>query len=954
MTELPSSKIQASVSGAGSFDFYQDHIVTVSEEGYFKYFEINPKVEDGSVDKLKLTKNVAVSKDTSAIASNGKDIIVYGGRSKKVQTVFREKFDRPTKVAETINSVHRVIFSKAKVVLICTEANDMQLYWIEAEKCTKLTPSHEGIVLNGDVDPTGEFIATTGCDGMLHVCKLNLDPEKLELVTMQEISRKTTFGDNQQLQVAWSPDGQVLAIAGETSLRVMSRDNLQEIKTITDISHDNNISQLCWINSNILVTVDIQSILKVWNFDTNTLVYTLSHENDITCVKYSSDLKCLAFFDSEGALTVSTKDFVAEKELRSTEKKINNLGINQSVTKFDRELEELVDDDDDDKASKPKGDVDMKDDAQLENQKESQPYYTAKSRFDEDAYDKPENDFGLLIGARPQIPIMPGRALEPEDPSYKLLCWNFIGSVAIREEMGLNCIEIEFADKTFHKNLITDDDIKAEMATLSHNGALIASRGEEVDLDQYEDDTDDMKYISQIKFIPFTSWNSIKTWSFDLPKGENADCVAVGTTWCAVATDANYIRFFSLEGSQTFIMSNSNPVVAMVAYENLLCVISHSGLPMLESQNLRMKIIDVTKNFAKITESEVPLSPGSIMTWANFSEEGGLYTYDSDGIMRAFSFAMGGNWVPVLDVKHKYDIDAEKFWVIGVSEGDVTCCVLKNKTSPDQRDKSHIQTFKTCMPLLGLDSTGKADSKKNSIPDNEELYLKEYLELTHQQWRRHQWSHLRNTRTQKDPAYGLSRSIYTDVETLEKKKALDKITINSIRIAAMSHDKTKVLMYATKLHLTKSFSLCISLLEELKQPLIADEFRKIRDKKEVEEAQQREKSLSGASKVEEKSYISISEKILQNRANLANTTAAPSATTPSLVQKKQVIETKPKEQPEAVNEEPATNPFAKKKENANTINKKKNLFEDLLKKNTQKKQAGGVQAPGKAADKQKL
>jgi hypothetical protein len=370
------------------------------------------------------------------------------------------------------------------------------------------------------------------------------------------------------------------------------------------------------------------------------------------------------------------------------------------------------------------------------------------------------------------------------------------------------------------------------LATLSTNGALIASKGEEVDLDQYEDDMDKMKYISQIKFIPFTSWNSIKAWSYDLPKGENAECLAIGNTWCAVATDLGYIRFFSIEGVQTFMISYSCNIVTMFAYENLLCVISHNGLPMLESQNLKMKVVDVSNFYSRVVETEVPISPGSNLAWANFSEEGEIYTYDTEGIFRAFSCALGENWIPVLDLKQKYDIEPDKFWVISVSEGNVSCCVLKNKSSPESRDKNHIQIFKTCVPLLGIDSTGKADAKKNNPADSEEAFLREHIELTHQQWRRTKWSYLRNTRTQKDPNFFISKSIFTDIETTEKKKNLDKITINSIRIAALNQDKKKVLMHAQRLNLTKSFHICISMLEELKLPLIADELRKIRDKKE--------------------------------------------------------------------------------------------------------------------------
>jgi hypothetical protein len=702
------------------------------------------------------------------------------------------------------------------------------------------------------------------------------------------------------------------------------------------------------------VTVDVRNNLKVWNYDSKSVVFKYSHKFDIVTIKYSSTLKCLTLFDADGGLVVSSKDFGNEKALMSAERKVSSMSLDKTVSKFnEEELEDLVEE----ALEMKTPDVEMqveeqveehvkeqvkeqpkeehKEESKEEPKEEQQPTYEGNNYNDD--YDQPQNDINMLIGAKPQAPLMPGAVIDPEDSSYRYLCWNPIGTVAIREEMGLNCVEVQFADETFHKNLLVEDDIKTEMATLGHNGVLLASRGEEVDFDQYEDDTDDYKYISQVKFIPFSSWNSIKPWSYDLPKGENVDSLAIGANFCAVATDLNYIRFFSLEGTQTFMTSYSCTIVSMTAYENLLCVITHNGLPMLASQNLRMKVIDVSKTFSNIVETEVPLSPSSNLIWTSFSEEGSIYTYDTDGILRTFSFAMGSNWVPVLDVKQKYDIDADKFWIVGISEGEITCCVLKNKSAPDQRDKNHLKSFKLCVPLLGLDNTGKLEAKRNNLPDNEEQYFREHLELTHQQWRRHQWTNLRNTRTQKDPCNFVSKNIYTDVETLDKKKQLDKITINSIRITALNNDKMRVLMYAKRLNLVKSYTLCMSLLHELKLPLIADELRKLRDNKEMEEASIRGHQNSSVQNSQRKeddksSYVSISQKILKTRAENEKAAVKFDTKLPA----KATITPQPTQVSQEPKEKVTTNPFAKK-ENKNPINRKKNLFDDLLKKNLTKR-----------------
>lgn len=77
------------------------------------------------------------------------------------------------------------------------------------------------------------------------------------------------------------------------------------------------------------------------------------------------------------------------------------------------------------------------------------------------------------------------------------------------------------------------------------------------------------------------SWKKSTSWEYTLPRDEIPETLALGTGWCAVSTDANYIRFFSTEGNQTFILSTSLSVISMVGYENLLAVIVQNGVPCL-------------------------------------------------------------------------------------------------------------------------------------------------------------------------------------------------------------------------------------------------------------------------------------------------------------------------------------------------------------------------------------
>jgi WD40 repeat protein len=127
-----------------------------------------------------------------------------------------------------------------------------RVYWLQKEKGMTLSPEHGRIVRNGDIHD--EIAATTGTDGMLHVLKLHDDPDKLEQIRMDEISDNIEKDSPNQLPVKWSPNGTILAIGGGLKLRIIVKDNWDNMDTIEEIAHETPISQITWINDNIVAT----------------------------------------------------------------------------------------------------------------------------------------------------------------------------------------------------------------------------------------------------------------------------------------------------------------------------------------------------------------------------------------------------------------------------------------------------------------------------------------------------------------------------------------------------------------------------------------------------------------------------------------------------------------------------------------------------------------------------
>lgn len=111
-----------------------------------------------------------------------------------------------------------------------------------------------------------------------------------------------------------------------------------------------------------------------------------------------------------------------------------------------------------------------------------------------------------------------------------------------------------------HKNIVINDDFGATMSCLSYSGMLLASKGVEADLDNYEEDEDEdmvdgaekeakkSKKYSHLLYKPFNTYKDRKAWHFALKHGEQVECLALGTGWAAAATDFGYLRIFSAEG----------------------------------------------------------------------------------------------------------------------------------------------------------------------------------------------------------------------------------------------------------------------------------------------------------------------------------------------------------------------------------------------------------------------
>lgn len=116
------------------------------------------------------------------------------------------------------------------------------------------------------------------------------------------------------------------------------------------------------------------------------------------------------------------------------------------------------------------------------------------------------------------------------------------------------------------------------------------------------------------------------------------------------------------------------------------------------------------RDYRVLVDTEFPLSRSANLIWLGFSEEGQLMSFDSEGIVRAFSFN-SQQWTPIFDFKQKHAEIYDRIWIVGVMDAEILVIVMpKDSLAPSINQKSQIKRFAYKVPLLDQESA--LDSKE--------------------------------------------------------------------------------------------------------------------------------------------------------------------------------------------------------------------------------------------------
>jgi len=205
-----------------------------------------------------------------------------------------------------------------------------------------------------------------------------------------------------------------------------------------------------------------------------------------------------------------------------------------------------------------------------------------------------------------------------------------------------------------------------------------------------------------------------------------------------------------------------------------------------------------------------------------------LFSFDSDKIIRGFSFNLGNNWIPLLNLQEIYPDDNITFWILGVQDEELYGVELKHGlVEPLTHPRPPIKIHKFKIPLLSSkDNTFNKDTKdSNKDPETklfEEKILRDLMFINHEIWRKNKYSAQKQVRSFQQPEQYYSESVKDDPEINDKKKEHDKYVLSTMKDCIVNGYPEKVLDLYNCLMLVKSKDLCQTLLQTLNHGKISE------------------------------------------------------------------------------------------------------------------------------------
>ncbi|EMP33093.1 WD repeat and HMG-box DNA-binding protein 1 [Chelonia mydas] len=540
---------------------------------------------------------------------------------------------------------------------------------------TRFTTNANHVVFNRD----GTKIAAGSSDFMVKVVEVTDSSQQKTFRGHDAPVLSLSFDPQDAFLTSASCDGSVRVWKISDQTCVTSWPLLQKCN---DVINAKSICRLAWQpKSGKLLAVPVEKVVKLYRRETWDNQFDLS-DNFITQVSSAVTKDYNNLFDEDDDFL--NTDLI---EPRSSPKVLSNEEDDDDddlmlASGHPRQRGAIIEDDEnslDTALMKVNSDLEKDDDNDQDGSIPVLPVSTTQRPF----YDGP-------MPTPQQKPFQSGST--PSHLTHRFMVWNSIGIIRCYNDEQDNAIDVEFHDTSIHHATHLPNSLNHTMADLSSEAILLACESTE-------------ELASKLHCVHFSSWDSNKEWTVDMPKDEDIEAICLGQGWAACATSAMLTRVFTIGGVQKEIFSLPGPVVSMAGHGEQLVVIYHRGTGFDGDQCLGVQLIELGKKKRQVLHGDpLPLTRKSYLMWVGFSAEGTPCYVDSEGIVKMLNRGLGNTWIPVCDTREYCKGKSDHYWVIGIHENpqQLRCIPCKGARFPPTLPRPAVAILSFKLPYCQI------------------------------------------------------------------------------------------------------------------------------------------------------------------------------------------------------------------------------------------------------------
>ncbi|KAK4383334.1 hypothetical protein Sango_2786500 [Sesamum angolense] len=511
--------------------------------------------------------------------------------------------DFETNITRFTLPIRAVAFNKSGTILAAAGDDEgIKLVNTIDGTIARVLKGHKGSVTSLAFDPKSEYLASLDSEGTVIYWELQSGST---VHVLKAIAPNNGMDVSLLNLLAWSPDGEMLAVPGLKNDVVMyDRDTAEKLFSLRG-DHTQPICFLSWSpNGKYMATSGLDRQILIWDVDKKQDIDRQKFTECISCMAWKPHGNALAVIDITGKYGVW--ESAVPLTMKSPTEDIPGLHSKNSngFLLFDEEEEPSA-----------SGNLsDLNEDSHGEFEPPSKKDYASYGHKDNLNGKSGSRHMTVTAGPKMQEAFQPG-ATPAQHGKRHFLCYNMLGSITTMEHDGYSHIEISMIPAVVHVFPAMTDYFGFTMASLNENGSVFANpcKGE--------------KNMSTLMYRPFSSWANNSEWSMRF-EGEEVRAIALGSAWVAAVTSLNFLRIFTEGGLQRYVLSLDGPVVTAAGYKmNWQLSPLFPSLPT-DEQMLEFRVFNIAHGTQPL-RGRLPLTPGSCLTWLGFSEEGHLSSFDS-------------------------------------------------------------------------------------------------------------------------------------------------------------------------------------------------------------------------------------------------------------------------------------------------------------------------------------